>query len=294
MTDTTQPTAVPAHPDASTASTEPSGADLARLMLQRARQDAKQRGTDQPGPARRPKRKSTIQYHGRAPVGLAGAFQGLLADRGWNVPTAGGSILDRWPDIAAAVAPRLAAHTTAVAYDPQTGQLDLMPDSPAYATQLRLMTPRIITVIHETSGTAAVRTIRVRQPGALPAVPAPAPATGKTATEPAGPVKTRETASEGFRRVLALHHASYMPFQQDPALAAAVGRQEQFRRDLGTRMFPDIEDNQEDETPTSLEEIRAQQRQDNENIRIAAILRARAERAGQPVPALRPALRQTG
>ncbi len=44
-----------------------SGADLARLMLQRARQDAKKRGDDRPGPARRPKKKASIQYHGRAP-----------------------------------------------------------------------------------------------------------------------------------------------------------------------------------------------------------------------------------
>ncbi|RSS35228.1 DciA family protein [Streptomyces sp. WAC08241] len=269
-----------------------SGADLARLMLQRARQDAKKRGDDRPGPARRPKKKASIQYHGRAPVGLVGAFQSLLADRGWDVPAAGGSILDRWPDIAATIAPRLAAHTTAVGFDPETGQLDLLPDSPAYATQLRLMTPRIITAANETSGAAAVRTVRVRQPGTLPATPAPAPASGKTAAEPAGPVKTRENASAGFRRVLALHHEAWTPFQQDPALAAAVDRQEQVRLGLGARAFPDTDEDQEDQTPTSLEEIRAQQRQANDATRIAAILRARAERAGRPVSP--PALRQAG
>ncbi|MGA5498723.1 DciA family protein [Streptomyces cinereoruber] len=297
MTDTTQTSAtVPTQPDTTTADTGSgaSGADLARLMLQLARQDSKKRGDDRPGPARRPKKTSNIQYHGRAPVGLAGAFQSLLADRGWDVPAAGGSILDRWPDIAAAVAPRLAAHTTAVGFDAETGQLDLLPDSPAYATQLRLMTPRIITAANETAGAAAVRTIRVRQPGTLPATPAPAPTTKKTAAEPAGPVKTREDASEGFRRVLALHHEAWQPFQQDPALAAAVGRQEQVRLDLAARAFPNAEEDQEDETPTSLEEIRAQQRQANENTRIAAILRARAERAGRTVPPATPALRQAG
>ncbi|MFF5788571.1 DciA family protein [Streptomyces sp. NPDC012693] len=294
MTETTQTTtAVPAQPDATATGLGAgvSGADLARLMLHRARQDAKKRGDDRPGPARRPK-KSSIQYHGRAPVGLAGAFQSLLADRGWDVPAAGGSILDRWPDIAAAVAPRLAAHTTAVAFDAETGQLDLMPDSPAYATQLRLMTPRIILAATEQAGAAAVRSVRVRQPGALPATPAPAP--GKTTAEPAGPVKTRETASEGFRRVLALHHEVWIPFQQDPSLAAAVGRQEQVRLDLAVRAFPNVEEDQEDDTPTSLEEIRAQQRQANDATRIAAILRARAERAGRTVPPAAPMLRQAG
>ncbi|AVI00099.1 DUF721 domain-containing protein (plasmid) [Streptomyces sp. WAC00288] len=291
MTDTTQTTTVPTQPENS--GTEASGADLARLMLQRARQDAKQRGNDRPGPARRPKKTSNIQYHGRAPVGLAGAFQSLLADRGWNVPTVGGSILDRWPDIAATIAPRLATHTTAVAYDPETGQLDLMPDSPAYATQLRLMTPRIITAANEQAGAAAVRTVRVRQPGTLPATPAPTPASVKTA-EPTGPVKTRETASEGFHRVLALHHKVWQPFQQDPALAAAVGRQEQVRLDLGARAFPDAGEDQEGQAPTSLEGNRAQQRQANDATRIAAILRARAERAGRVVPPGAPVLRQAG
>ncbi|MFE5514148.1 DciA family protein [Streptomyces sp. NPDC056529] len=295
MTDTTQTTTAVQPQAAGTGpGTEASGADLARLMLQRARQDAKQRGNDRPGPARRPKKTSNIQYHGRAPVGLAGAFQSLLADRGWDVPAAGGSILDRWPDIAATIAPRLATHTTAVAYDPQTGQLDLMPDSPAYATQLRLMTPRIIAAANETSAAAAVRTVRVRQPGTLPTTPAPAPTAGKTAAEPTRPVKTRETASEGFRRVLALHHEAWTPFQQDPALAAAVGRQEQVRLDLGARAFTDVEEDQEDQVPTSLEEIRARQRQANDATRIAAILRARAERAGRTVPPALPVLRQAG
>ncbi|MFC7933265.1 DciA family protein [Streptomyces cinereoruber] len=290
MTDTTQTTAIPTQPDTTITPTgvEASGADLARLMLQRARQDAQKRGDDRPGPTRRPKKTSNIQYHGRAPVGLGGAFQSLLADRGWDVPAAGGSILDRWPDIATTIAPRLATHTTAVAYDPETGQLDLMPDSPAYATQLRLMTPQIITAANEQAGAAAVRTIRVRQPGTLCTTPAPA---GKTAAGPTGPVKTRETASEGFRRVLALHHEAWTPFRQDPALASAVGRQEQVRLDLGARAFPDAG---EDQAPTSLEEIRAQQRQANDATRIAAILRARAERAGRAVPPAAPVLRQAG
>ncbi|MDV9189767.1 DciA family protein [Streptomyces sp. SR27] len=248
----------------------PSGVDLARLALHQARQDAKQRGNDRPG-APHPKKKAAIQFHGRAPVGLGGLFQGLMADRGWDVPAAGGSILDRWPDIATAVAPKLATHSVAVAFDAETGQLDLLPDSPAYATQLRLMTPRIIAAANQRAGAAAVRTIRVRQPGATPA-PAPAAATVPAAAEP---VKTRETASEGFRRTLAAHHTTWKPFQQDPALAAAVGRQEQFRRDLATTVFPDPEHDQEDEPPTSLEDVRTQQRQANEAVRITAILRAR-------------------
>lgn len=38
----------------------------------------------------------------------------------------------------------LPVHVQVVAFDADTGQLDLLPDSAAYATQLRLLSPRII------------------------------------------------------------------------------------------------------------------------------------------------------
>ncbi|MER8235804.1 hypothetical protein [Streptomyces sp. NPDC094049] len=107
-------------------------------------------------------------------------------------------------------------------------------------------------------------------------------------------MKTRETASTGFRHVFALHHEAWIPFQQDPALDTAVIRQEQVRLDLGTRMFSGTEDDQADEKPTSPEEIRARQRQANDAVRVTAILRARAERAERTVRPAAPILRQAG
>ncbi|WP_322888036.1 DciA family protein [Streptomyces solincola] len=80
-------------------------------------------------------------------------LQGLMADRAWDVPAAGGSILDQWPDIAAALSPKLASHVTAVAFHAETGQLDLRPDSPAYATQLRLISSRIVAAANDAVGT---------------------------------------------------------------------------------------------------------------------------------------------
>ncbi|MDV9186854.1 hypothetical protein R6L23_01155 [Streptomyces sp. SR27] len=105
-------------------------------------------------------------------------------------------------------------------------------------------------------------------------------------------MKTRESASAGYRRALAAHRAVAPPRQEDPALAAAVERQEQVRRDLAEQAIPDVD--QEDEAPTSLEDVRAQQRQDAEAVRAAAIQRARNERAGRTVPPIAPALRQAG
>ncbi|MFF0479520.1 hypothetical protein [Streptomyces sp. NPDC004284] len=85
-------------------------------------------------------------------------------------------------------------------------------------------------------------------------------------------MKTQETASAGY------HRAVVPPRQKDPALAAAVVRQEQPRRDLADRFLPDIDQDQEDEAPTSFEDVRAPQRQAAEAVRAAAIQRARAER----------------
>ncbi|MGW2770161.1 hypothetical protein [Streptomyces sp. NPDC001275] len=73
-------------------------------------------------------------------------------------------------------------HVQAVAFHPETGQLDLRPDSPAYATQLRLITARIVATANSMVGTDAVPTVRVLPAGVAPTptapqAPAPAPDT---------------------------------------------------------------------------------------------------------------------
>ncbi len=165
-----------------------------------------------------------MKRDGREPSGFAAVLAGLMADRAWELPAAGGSVLDQWPDIAGAVAPQLPHHVAAVAFHPETGQLDLRPDSPAYATQLRLITARIVATANSTVGTDAVRTVRVLSPGAAP-VPrivseAPAPMDASQA-----PVKTRETGSAGFHQALAAHQAVVPPSRVDPSIAEAVERQ---------------------------------------------------------------------
>ncbi|MFF0537106.1 DciA family protein [Streptomyces coelicoflavus] len=146
---------------------ELSGVDLARVALQQVRLAARNNGGEARAPRRR--RATTVKRDGREPAGFAAVLQGLMADRAWELPADGGSVLDRWPDIAAAVAPQLPHHVTAVAFHPETGQLDLRPDSPAYATQLRLITARIVFTAKEAAGTEAVRTVRVLPQGSAPA-----------------------------------------------------------------------------------------------------------------------------
>ncbi|QCX80607.1 hypothetical protein C9F11_35120 [Streptomyces sp. YIM 121038] len=74
----------------------------------------------------------------------------------------------------AAIATRLPDHVQAVAFRPETGQLDLCPASPAYAPQLRLIAACIVAAANEVVGTDAVCAVRVLRVGAA-AAPRTAP-----------------------------------------------------------------------------------------------------------------------
>ncbi|MFJ2218276.1 DciA family protein [Streptomyces sp. NPDC101062] len=178
-------------------SAEPStGVDLARVALAAAKQAAKERGAN-PSTQRAPKRRSATRGSGRDPVGLGGALARLIAERGWESPAAGGTVMDQWEAIAT---PQIAEKLQAVAFDKNTGQLDLLPVSNAWATQARLISAQLIQQCNERVGTETVRRIRVLPPGAHaagadeePPVPAPAP-------QPRGESRTKETA--GYHRAL--------------------------------------------------------------------------------------------
>ncbi|MFD7915116.1 DciA family protein [Streptomyces sp. NPDC059752] len=262
-----------------TASGGLSGVDLARVALHQAREAAKARGAL--GGARKVKQASRtagVQRDGREVAGFGAVLQGLLADRAWDIPAAGGGVLDLWPDIADAVTANLSAHVTAAAFTAESGQLDLRPDSPAYATQLRLLSARIIAVANDRGGTQAVRTIRVLAIGKTtvpePRTPAPAPA---PAAGPEAPMRTRDMAPEGFHRALAAHQA--VPRRREMALdtAQAAARQARVLRELSQWAFRDEE--VADEQPAPIESAALQRRREFAATETAALHRAQAERA---------------
>ncbi|MEU8622769.1 DciA family protein [Streptomyces sp. NPDC048623] len=263
---------------------ELSGIDLARVALHQAREAAKKRGATESRTPRR-RRARAVQRDAREPSGFGAVLQGLMADRAWDLPAAGGTVLDRWPDIAAAVAPQLPDHVQAVAFHPETGQLDLRPNSPAYATQLRLISARIVAEANRAVGATAVRTVRVLPVGGVPAPrtnpQAPVPASVAAAPE-AVPVevKTREMASPGFHRALAAHQAVAPVSRVDPAIAEAVERQARAMRELRLRAFPEPEPVADDQ-PAPLDQARTERRRQAEVSHAAALLVARAERAAR-------------
>ncbi|MFI7246399.1 DciA family protein [Streptomyces qinglanensis] len=274
MTETTNPTQ-----QQDTDAGDLPGADLARIALRQAREAAKARGQSGIRKAKPPARTAATRRDGREPTGFAAVLAGLLADRGWDVPAAGGSILDQWHDIAAAVSPNLASHVSAVAFHTDSGQLDLHPDSPAYATQLRLLSTRVIAAANDAAGTQAVRTIRVMNVGATGPAPREAAAAPIPAPAPKVPVKTREDASPGFHQALAAHQAATPPSRVDPSIAEAVERQTAAMRALSLQAFPEPE--QAADEPAPIEPARTERRRQADASHTAALRRARTERAAR-------------
>jgi predicted nucleic acid-binding Zn ribbon protein len=95
------------------------------------------------------------------PQPLTSAVGGLLSARGWRERAAVGAVFGHWQDI---VGPQLALHTKPQTFE--AGELTVSADSPAWATQVRLMAPQLLKRLAEELGHGTVRHIRVQGPSA--------------------------------------------------------------------------------------------------------------------------------
>ncbi|MEV6726642.1 DUF721 domain-containing protein [Streptomyces xanthochromogenes] len=249
---------------------QPSGVDLARVALKAAKEAARKNG----GRAQQPKPRTArpARREGRDPMGLSDVLGALVAERAWELPAAGATLRERW----AAIAPELAGHVAAVAFEADSGRLTVRPESSAWATKTRLEQARVIEAANTSAGRTVVRTLRILPPGALPAErPDAEPA---AASAPSGPVRVRETASDGYRRALAAHQEVVRPPRADPGIAEAVERQTAAMRELSRRAFPEP-DMVTDDAPAPIEQARLESRRQAAATEAAALRRARAERA---------------
>ncbi|GAA2475990.1 DUF721 domain-containing protein [Streptomyces thermolineatus] len=141
----------------------PSGADLARVALRAAREQARARGAAaQAGrQARRGGLRSGARADGRDPLPLGAAVNRLISERGWEAPAAVGGVMSRWPQIVGA---EVAQHCAPESYDERERVLVVRCDSTAWATQLRLLAPRLVARLNEDLGQGAVRLIKVLGP----------------------------------------------------------------------------------------------------------------------------------
>jgi predicted nucleic acid-binding Zn ribbon protein len=150
-----------------------SGSELARQALEQAKADARKRGAlpgESGGRTRggrrgdrggRPGGGSRGAGSGRGgdPARFGAVINALLAERGWEHRVAVGGVFGRWPEI---VGKELAEHTKPIEYD--DGELIVAADSPAWATQLRLLASTLVRRLNEELGDGSVRRVKVRGP----------------------------------------------------------------------------------------------------------------------------------
>nr|WP_285758737.1 DciA family protein [Nocardiopsis ansamitocini] len=135
----------------------PSGVELARQALAKARAEAKERGGSTAAAPRRVRRRST---GARGEPQLFGeAVRSWLIEHGWQEQVAIGGVFGRWSQI---VGERLAQHVRPETY--AEGELVVTADSAAWATQVRALTPQLMRRLNEELGHGSVRSIKVRGP----------------------------------------------------------------------------------------------------------------------------------
>ena len=93
------------------------------------------------------------------PQPLTAAVGGLLSARGWRQRAAVGAVFGRWAEV---VGPDLAAHTRPEAFE--DGELVVIADSAAWATQVRLLAPQLLRRLSAELGAGTVRRVRVQGP----------------------------------------------------------------------------------------------------------------------------------
>ncbi|WP_246090153.1 DUF721 domain-containing protein [Nonomuraea deserti] len=154
------------------------GAAMAREKLAQAKADAAKRGQL---PRREPRRRAAGPRRGGGDPQLFGrAIADLLADRGWERPAAVGGVFGRWADIVGA---DLAAHTKPESFD--DGEVLIVADSTAWATQVRLLARTLVRRLNEELGDGTVTKVKVRGPQN-----APRPSGGLRVTGSRGPGDT--------------------------------------------------------------------------------------------------------
>lgn len=146
---------------------EEAAAAAAALALARARKAAADKGL-RPGlkPLRRRRpaeqRQGTPSGSGpdaRDPMLLGEQLEKFVADRGWEVDVAVGSVIGRWPQI---VGPDIAEHVLPVSFE--NGVLTVRAVSTAWATQMRLLTSVLLGRLEQEVGAGTVTEVVVTGP----------------------------------------------------------------------------------------------------------------------------------
>jgi len=137
-----------------------SGADLARAALRAARDRAAAAGVRRSLPEPNADATATSQHRSdHQPRSLASSIDHLLAECGWRERAAVAGVIGRWQEIIGA---EIAAHCRPEQFT--AGELTVCADSPAWATQLRLLSATVVGRLNAELGQRTVRRLRVIGP----------------------------------------------------------------------------------------------------------------------------------
>ncbi|MFJ3099547.1 hypothetical protein [Streptomyces hydrogenans] len=169
-------------------------------------------------------------------------------------------------------------HRTAVPH-----QLHPKVTTRAWAKPRQREQARIVTAANKTAGRIILTSLRILLPSAAPvSTPANVAQADLALAAPTGPVKTREAASEGYRRALVAHQEAVAPRRVAPAIAEAVEGQTAAIQALSRRAFPEPEQ-AAGEQLASIEQTRTERRHQAHVFHTVTLRRAHAEPvAGRP------------
>ncbi|MFI2620438.1 DciA family protein [Streptomyces sp. NPDC018584] len=198
-----------------------SGLDLARQALAAYKATAKAAPAT-PKAARRTRRVVRTGER-RDPLALGATLNRLSGEQGWQVSLGGGDLLDRW----AALCPQFADTVHPEGFDADHGLLVLRPSTDSTAATLRLLGGQLAKQINDKVGKPLVARIRILPVGHhRVSTPSPSRPATEEAHRPAPPVRTRETASPGYRQALEAARAHRVEHhKRNPLLQAAIEHQ---------------------------------------------------------------------
>jgi len=137
--------------------------DLPEIVVNRLRAAAGRRGL-RPGvrPVRRkPKDVVPTQFSdGRDPVSLGEIAERIMAERGWDEPLRAGGVLGNWEKI---VGPQVSENCVPESLN-DDGVLVVRARTTAWATQMKLLTPKLLRRIEDEVGAEVVVEVRVLGP----------------------------------------------------------------------------------------------------------------------------------
>lgn len=137
--------------------------DLPQIVVNRLRAAAASRGLRPGVRAVRRKKRDVIPAQfsdGRDPVSLGEIAERIMAERGWQEPLRAGGVMGNWEEI---VGQQIAENCVPESLD-DNGILVVRARTTAWATQMKLLTPKLLRRIEKEVGPEIVIEVRVLGP----------------------------------------------------------------------------------------------------------------------------------